>query len=418
MTEFRAPKGTHDVLPPDSARWEALVAVFADHATRWGFGLLVQPMFEDIGVFQRVGASTDIVRKEMYDFLDKGGRHVVLRPEGTAAVARAYLEHHPTPPWKVWYLGPKFRYERPQAGRYRQHHEVGCEIIGTDDADVDVEVMSLAWSFYESLGISQKRLLLNSLGDQVCRPGYRARLETYLQARQGELCPEHQDRISENPLRVLDCKRPACIGATADAPRQIDHLCDPCQAHLERVLEGLRAAGIDHEMNTRLVRGLDYYTRTTFEFAGDALDGAQNAIGGGGRYDGLIEQLGGPPTPGIGFGLGVERILLACDAEGVFPAPATGLDVFIVDVTGGDHARDLALELRRAGLRAERGFDGRSLKSQMKSADRAGARLALIIGDDEAAAASVTVRDLQEKGEQERVSRETIVEHIRKRLSG
>lgn len=418
MTEFRAPKGTHDVLPPDSARWEALVATFADHAARWGFGLLVQPMFEDVGVFQRVGASTDIVRKEMYDFQDKGGRHIVLRPEGTAAVARAYLEHHPTIPWKVWYLGPKFRYERPQAGRYRQHHEVGCEAIGTDDADIDVEVISLAWSFYETLGIARKRLLLNSLGDDACRPPYRARLEAYLTERRDALCPEHQDRIAENPLRVLDCKREACVEATQDAPRQLDHLCDACQAHFDRVTAGLDAAGIPYALHTRLVRGLDYYTRTTFEFAGDALDAAQNAIGGGGRYDGLVEQLGGPPTPGIGFGLGIERILAACDAEGVFPGPTARLDAFVVDVTGGDHARDLARELRGAGLRVDRGFESRSMKSQMKAADRSGARLALIVGEDEAASATVTVRDLQEKAEQERVSRENIVEHVRKRLSG
>lgn len=416
MTEFRAPKGTHDVLPPASARWQRVVATFSDHAARAGFGLLVQPMFEDIGVFQRVGASTDIVRKEMYDFRDKGDRHLVLRPEGTAAVARAYLEHRPTPPWKVWYLGPKFRYERPQAGRYRQHHEVGVEALGSDDPDLDVEVITLAWDFYDALGIRSKTLLLNSLGDDTCRPPYRALLAGYLSERRDQLCDEHRDRVDENPLRVLDCKRDSCVAATADAPRQVDHLCDACATHFARVQAGLAEAGIPVTLNTRLVRGLDYYTRTTFEFAGHALDSAQNAIGGGGRYDGLVEQLGGPATPGIGFGLGIERILLACDAEGVLPAPAGLVDVFIVDVTGGEHARSIARMLRQAGIRTDRGFDGRSMKSQMKTADRSGAAVAVIIGDDEAAAAEVTVKQMQGDSPQERVTLDTLIEHLRKRL--
>ncbi|HZQ29143.1 MAG TPA: His/Gly/Thr/Pro-type tRNA ligase C-terminal domain-containing protein, partial [Acidimicrobiales bacterium] len=223
-------------------------------------------------------------------------------------------------------------------------------------------------------------------------------------------------RIAENPLRVLDCKRPQCQAATADAPRQIDHLCDACQAHFDRVRAGLTALGIPFEIETRLVRGLDYYTRTTFEFAADALDGAQNAVGGGGRYDGLVEQLGGPPTPGIGFGLGIERILLACDAEDVLPVPGAMVDVFVADLTGGDQARDLTHELRRAGIRADRAFDNRSLKSQMKSADRSGARLALIVGPDEAAAGFVTIRDLRDHGQVE-VGRADVIDHVKKVIS-
>jgi histidyl-tRNA synthetase len=415
--EFRAPVGTFDVLPPESSRYSAVVSRFSARAEGAGYGLIIQPMFEDIGVFQRVGASTDIVRKEMYDFEDKGGRHLVLRPEGTAAVVRAYLQHRPTPPFKAWYLTPKFRYERPQAGRYRQHHEVGVEVIGTDDPDVDVEVITLAWRFYDDLGVTKKRLLLNSLGDGECRPAYRLLLQGYLEARRDQLCDEHRDRIADNPLRILDCKREACRSATADAPSQVDHLCGPCTAHFARVKEGLGAAGIDFTIEKRLVRGLDYYTRTTFEFAGEALDSAQNAIGGGGRYDGLAEQLGGPPTPGIGFGLGIERILLACDAEGVLPAAEARLDVFVVDVTGGEAARDLTAELREAGVRTDRAFDGRSMKSQLKGADRSGARLALIIGDDERASATVTVRDLRDgKGEQATVARGDVIDEVRNRL--
>ncbi|MDQ1445966.1 MAG: histidyl-tRNA synthetase [Acidimicrobiaceae bacterium] len=413
--QFQAPPGTFDVLPPDSARYTELVARFAGHASRAGFGLIVQPMFEDVGVFQRLGGSTDIVRKEMYDFEDKGGRHIALRPEGTAPVARAYVQHRPPVPWKVWYLTPKFRYERPQAGRFKQHHEVGAEALGTDDADLDVELIALAWFFYADLGLSRVRLLLNSLGDGTCRPAYRAALQAFLEARRDQLCDEHKDRIVDNPLRVLDCKRPACQEATKDAPRQLDHLCEPCAAHFARVTSGLDALGIPHTVETRLVRGMDYYTRTTFEFAAEALESAQNAVGGGGRYDGLVEQLGGPATPGIGFGLGIERILLACDAEGVFAVPESRTDVFIVDTTGQAATR-LAHRLRQAGVRCDRAFDGRSMKAQMKAADRAGARLALIIGDDEAAAGTVSVRGLQGlrgEGGQETVAMDDVVDYVR-----
>jgi histidyl-tRNA synthetase len=415
MPEFQAPPGTFDVLPPASRRYERLIALYAQRAERAGFGLILQPMFEDVGVFQRVGASTDIVRKEMYDFEDKGGRHLVLRPEGTASVARAYIQHRPAVPWKVWYTTPKFRYERPQAGRYRQHHEVGCEAIGTDDPDVDVEVIALAWGLYEELGIQRKRLRLNSLGDHTCRPAYRDLLIEFLEAHRGELCDEHRDRIHDNPLRVLDCKRQSCIDATKDAPHQIDHLCDPCREHFDRVKAGLEAVGIPYDIDTRLVRGLDYYTRTTFEFAGEALDSAQDAIGGGGRYDALVEQLGGPSTPGIGFGLGIERILLECDAEGVFPVDEHTVDVFVVDTTGGDVARDVTAELRNAGIGADRAYDRRSMKAQRKAADRSHARMAIIVGDDELAAGEVTIRDLV-NSEQDRVPRDAVVDHVRKRL--
>jgi histidyl-tRNA synthetase len=411
--QFQAPTGTFDVLPPQSARYADLVACFAGHAQRSGFGLIIQPMFEDLGVFQRVGASTDIVRKEMYDFEDKGGRRIALRPEGTAPVARAYVEHRPTPPWKVWYLTPKFRYERPQAGRYRQHHEVGAEALGTEDPDLDVEVVALAWDFYQALGLRRLTLLLNSLGDENCRPQYRAVLQQYLEQRRDQLCDEHKDRIADNPLRILDCKRPACIAATKDAPRQIDHLCEPCTQHHERVLHGLDALAIPYTIETRLVRGMDYYTRTTFEFAATALDSAQNAVGGGGRYDGLVEQLGGPPTPGIGFGLGIERMLLACDAEGVFPAPTERTDVFVVDTAGGDTARDLTARLRRAGISADRAYDNRSMKSQMKQADRSGARVALIVGEDERQLGTVTVRVLRGDGAQNTVGIDDVADYVR-----
>jgi histidyl-tRNA synthetase len=414
MAEFRAPVGTRDVLPPESARWERLVALFAGQVERAGYGLVLSPMFEDVGVFERVGEGTDVVRKEMYDFEDKGGRRVALRPEGTASVVRAYVQHRPTPPFKAWYAAPNFRYERPQAGRFRQHHQLGVEALGTDDADLDVEVVALAWSVCAGLGLTRVTLLLNSLGDDVCRPAYLEILRSFLG--KAALCEEHAAGYANNPLRVLDCKRDACRAATEGAPRLVDHLCEPCADHFARVRAGLDSLGVAYTLQPRLVRGLDYYTRTTFELAADALDSAQNAVGGGGRYDKLAEALGGPPTPGIGFGLGIERLLLACDAEDVFPVPPSAVDVWVVDTTGGTAALALTHELRAAGVSADRSFDGRSMKSQFKSADRSGARLALVVGDNELSAATVTLRDLR-GGEQETVDRADVLKHVQERLS-
>ena len=411
MPTFQAPPGTFDVLPPASARYEALIARFGGLARRSGYGLILSPMFEDVGVFQRVGESTDVVRKEMYDFEDKGGRRLALRPEGTASVVRAFLQHRPPTPFKTFYVAPHFRYERPQAGRYRQHHQVGVEALGSADPDLDVEVIALAWDLFRDLGLIRVRLRLTSLGDDACRPAYRGELVAYLVERRDDLCDEHRDRIEDNPLRVLDCKRQACRKATAQAPRMLDRLCPDCAAHFDRVRAGLDALGIAFDVDPTLVRGLDYYTRTTFEFEAEALESAQNGAGGGGRYDGLVESLGGPPTPGIGFGLGVERMLLACDAEGVFPVPADLLDVFVVDTTGGEAARDLTAELRRKGLRVDRAWDGRSFKSQMKTAMRSGARLAAVVEPD-----GVSVRTLQEKGEAEAVDRAEVADAVRRRL--
>jgi histidyl-tRNA synthetase len=413
VVEFRAPVGTRDVLPPESARWERLIALFATQVERAGYGLVLSPMFEDVGVFERVGEGTDVVRKEMYDFDDKGGRRIALRPEGTASVVRAYVQHRPTPPFKAWYTAPNFRYERPQAGRFRQHHQLGVEALGTDDADLDVEVVALAWSVCAALGLTRVTLLLNSLGDDACRPPYLGALTGFLAA--AELCDEHAGTYEKNPLRVLDCKRDACRTATEEAPRLVDLLCEPCDTHFARVKAGLESLGVAYTLQPRLVRGLDYYTRTTFELAAEALDSAQNAVGGGGRYDKLAEALGGPPTPGIGFGMGIERLLLACDAEVVFPGPACAVDVWVIDATGGSHALALTHELRAAGVSADRSFDGRSMKSQFKSADRSGARLALVVGDNEVAAGTVTVRDLR-AGDQETVDRADVVEHVRKKL--
>ena len=406
----RAPSGTHDVLWPESARWESLLAAFATRVEAAGYGLAHTPIFEDVKVFRRgIGEGSDVVGKEMYEFEDRGGRALALRPEGTAPLVRAFVQHRPPIPWKAWYATPAFRYERPQAGRYRQHHQLGVEALGTEDADLDVEVVWLADSFFRSLGLASFGLRVNSMGDGVCRPGYLELLRRYLAERRTQLCPEHQERLEANPLRVLDCKREACRLATDGAPSLADHLCDPCRTHFARVQQGLAALGVPVTLDHRLVRGFDYYTRTTFEFSSAALESAQNGIGGGGRYDGLVEMLGGPPTPGIGFGIGIERLLLACDAEGVFAVSPAPLDAYVVDVTGGEAARDLTAELRRAGLRADRAFDNRSMKSQLRSADRSGATLALIIGPDESATGTVSVRPLRGDGDQRTVTRAELV---------
>ncbi|MEI7745947.1 MAG: histidine--tRNA ligase [Actinomycetota bacterium] len=406
---FRAPSGTHDVLWPESFRWERFSERFSQAAEALGFGLIQTPTFEDLGVFKRgIGENNDVVGKEMYVFEDRGGRQMALRPEGTASVVRAFVQHRPVTPFKAWYLTPSFRYERPQAGRFREHHQVGVELIGTADADADVEVIALAENFLRSLGLSAFTTQLGTMGDAACRPAYLEKLTAYLEAKESGLCEEHQPKWRANPLRILDCKKSSCVSVADAGPMLLDHLCEDCALHHERVLEGLAEAGIAVVANPKLVRGFDYYTRTTFEFSSSALDGAQNALGGGGRYDGLVEMLGGPQNPGIGFGMGIERVLLACDAEGVFTAPAPQPEVFVIDVTDGRAARGLALELRRHGIRVERAFDARSLKSQLKQADRSGALLALIVGSREIEEGMVTLRDLRD-GAQESVVASDIV---------
>ena len=414
---FQAPKGTRDILPPESGRWQALVALFADLVGRAGYGLLQSPMFEDIGVFQRLGEGTEVVRKEMYDFHDKGDRDLALRPEGTASVVRAFNQHRPTLPWKVWYLTPCFRYEEPQAGRFRQHHQVGAEAIGSPDPDLDVEVIALQHDFYRVLGLSSLTLRLNSMGSPGDRQAYAERLAGWLGQRLGDLDEADRANAADHPLRVLDSKRERTVAVIAEAPQITDCLSEEAVAHFERVQVGLDALGVAYEIDTRLVRGLDYYTHSTWEFAAGALTSAQNAVGGGGRYDGLAESLGGKPAPGVGFGAGIERILLAADAEEALVETTGTVDVFVVDVTGGDVGRDLTFELRRAGISADRAFDARSMKAQMKVADRSGAQLALLVGDDELESDTVTLRDLRSGGGQTALARADVVAEVGEKLA-
>jgi len=418
---FQSPVGTHDVLGEQSALWEGLIATFAHLAYVYGFTMVHTPMFEDIGVFHRgIGEQSDVATKEMYVFEDKGGRTYALRPEGTASIVRAFVQHQPTTPWRAWYMTPAFRYERPQAGRYRQHHQVGVEVLGTDDPAVDVEVISLAWRFYQALGLTNIRLLINSMGHDECRGRFSAALKELLESRVADLCDEHQKTYLKNPLRVLDCKKDACIAVTTEGPQLPDYLCEACAEHFAHVRAGLDAIGITSEVTPRLVRGFDYYTRTTFEFVADALGTAQNAIGGGGRYDKLAEQLGGKPTSGIGFGSGIERLLLARAAQGnESPLINRIPDVFVVDTTDADVATGIVDQFRTSGIATLRAYDGRSMKSQMKLADKSGARLALLVGPQELTANEITIRDLRRSDDgvaQQRVSRDVVLDVVRNML--
>jgi histidyl-tRNA synthetase len=416
-SRVRAPIGTRDVLPPESDRWQALIATFAERASRFGFDLVVTPIFEHVEVFQRVGESTDVVRKEMYEFEDKGGRRLALRPEGTASVVRAFVQHRPPTPWKVWYLAPHFRYERPQKGRYRQHWQLGVEALGIDDPDIDVEVIALADAFYRALGLSRFGLLLNSMGDPASRSVYIDKLRDYLLGHGAALGDDFRERVEQNPLRVLDNKREDWQDVIEHAPQITEYLSDASCEHFEHVQAGLDQLGIEHELDPRLVRGFDYYTSTTFEFLPDLVEAAQTSIGGGGRYDQLAEQLGGPPTPGIGFGMGIERLLIACDAEGVFDEPQRRVDAFVVNGLGDAGELDIVsvvAALRANGLRVERAYGDRSVRAQWKAADRAHAAYGVMLGRAEAERDAVVLKDLQ-TGEQVEVPSDSLVAWLQAR---
>ena len=413
-----------DILPPESARWRRFVEVFAQVVEGAGYGQVISPLLEDLGVFQRIGDATDVVSKEMYDFVDKGGRHIALRPELTASVCRAFVQHRPLTPWKVWYTGSMFRYEKPQRGRYRQFDQVGIEVLGADDPNLDVEVIALGWEFYKALGLQQVKLLLNSLGEPDDRARYVQALQAHFTANLDALTPESQVTLQKNPLRVLDSKREADAALVAAAPRIADFYSDKAATHFEGVQAGLTALGIPFTVEAKLVRGLDYYRHTTFEYQGGTLDSAQNALGGGGRYDGLVESLGGPASPGVGFAMGLDRTLLACDDEGVFAPPSQAVDVYVVDTTGGLQALAITAELRAAGVRADRAYENRSMKSQMKGADRSGAAYAVIVGSNELESGTVVVRPLRAQHSaaddtaagQQAIPRTDLVSHLTKAL--
>jgi len=403
-SKLQAPRGTFDVLPADAPARQAVEDVSKRILEAAGYRRIETPMFEHTELFARgVGEATDIVQKEMFSF-----EEYALRPEGTAPVGRAYLEHgmHKLPqPVKLWYLGPYFRHERPQAGRYRQFWQVGAEAIGSDDPSVDAEIIVLLHALLSELGARELRLRIASLGTPASRAGYRDVLQAYLRDHADELSAETRARIDLNPLRAFDAKDPGTQRVMDHAPRLADHLNDDDREHFAQVTDLLGRAGVEWEHDDRLVRGLDYYTRTIFEFTSDAL-GAQSGVGGGGRYDGLIEQLGGPPTPGCGFAAGVERMLMAAEVR---PQPEAGCDLFLAwEPSERADAFALATEGRRAGLAAQLDLAGRSIKGQMKQADRAGARYVAILYPD-----GTVLRDM-DSGQEEKVERSSVVAGVLK----
>ncbi|MGX1674874.1 histidine--tRNA ligase [Streptomyces sp. NPDC055400] len=420
MSTFQAPKGTYDLLPPDSATYLAVRDAISTPLRNSGYGYVETPGFENVELFARgVGESTDIVTKEMYAFETKGGDKLALRPEGTASVLRAALEANlhkaGNLPVKLWYSGSYYRYERPQKGRYRHFSQVGAEAIGAEDPALDAELIILADQAYRSLGLRDFRILLNSLGDKECRPVYRAALQDFLR---GLVLDEDTLRRAEiNPLRVLDDKRPEVQKQLVGAPSLRDYLCDGCKAYHEQVRELLTAEGVAYEDDEKLVRGLDYYTRTTFEFVHDGL-GSQSAVGGGGRYDGLSEMIGGPSLPSVGWALGVDRTVLALEAEGVELELPSTTSVFAVPL--GDEARRVLFskvtELRRAGVSADFSYGGKGLKGAMKNANRSGARFTIVAGERDLADGVVQLKDM-ESGEQEAVAVEEIVTVLKGKLA-
>ncbi len=409
-----------DLLPADQPYWQQMQAVAVRVAQLFGYRMIETPVLEMVEVFQRgVGEDTDVVSKEMYVFEDRGGRPLALRPEGTAPVMRAYFEgglDQGVQPARLYYLATMFRYDRPQAGRYRQLHQFGVEAIGEASPLLDVEIIEMACQWYESLPLQGVSLQINSLGDAVCRPRYREALRRYYRPHLSRMCARCQERFERNPLRLLDCKEESCEPLQAAAPSSLSFLCEPCEQAFAAVREGLRAARIPHAVNERLVRGLDYYTRTAFEFWHSSLSGAQNALGGGGRYDGLAEQMGFKPVAGIGFALGLDRTLLVLRDQVLPSAAVAAVQVLPDGPLQRRAAAQLARTLRAAGIATQVDYSERSLKAKMRQAARTSAPVVGIIGPDEERASSVTVRDMNQS-RQVLVPRAEAVAHIRRLLN-
>lgn len=403
---IQSPRGTADVLPNESYRWQYVKEKLTDVCERFGYKEIRTPTFEYTELFARgVGETTDIVGKEMYTMTDKGGRSITLRPEGTAGVVRAFLQHGTLKealPVRAHYITSCFRYEKPQAGRWREHYQLGIELFGAESSDADAEVIKVAKTALNALGIRDTRLEINNIGCRECRTGYHAALREYFERHIGDMCDTCKDRLERNPLRILDCKNPACQNIASEAPVILDYLCGGCREHFGTLKQLLDEGQITYHVNPRIVRGQDYYSGTVFEFVHTGA-GAQGTVCGGGRYDRLAEYLGGDPCPGIGFGMGLERLLLILDAEGVdIPRPA-GPDIFLAFV--GDRAksvvRDLCYSLQKRGYYALWDINARSLKAQMKYADRIGARRSVVVGDGEMERKMVALRDMETKKERE-----------------
>lgn len=413
---MQALRGTQDILPQDAYKWNYMEKTIRDLCGRYGYGELRTPMFEATELFQRgIGDTTDVVTKEMYTFTDRGGRSITLRPENTASAVRAYLEHKlygDGAVQKFFYIGSMFRYDRPQAGRFREFHQFGVEVMGADSPAADAEVISLAYNLFKKLGLKDLVLHVNSIGCGKCRPAYREKLISYLKASGEDLCHDCRERLEKNPLRVLDCKEDSKKQVVIDAPNITDYLCDECQEKFDALKTYLTALGIPYEIDPRLVRGLDYYTNTAFEIQYTPL-GAQSAICGGGRYDGLVEEIGGPHTPSVGFAVGLERLLLALEMQKLIPAPEKGKRVYLVAL--GEEAAAVGMKIQQAlrlsGIVCDMDLQGKSLKGQMKQAGKLGADYTVIIGGDELAAGKAAVKAMAE-GTQEMVSFDEVAGYI------
>lgn len=414
---YRAPRGTSDILPADQPIWGRVSQAAAAIGELYGYQRIDTPTFEDANLFVRsIGEETDIVEKEMYSLEDRSGDKLTLRPEGTAPVCRAYVEHgmHSLPqPVRLYYFADIFRYERPQAGRYRQHHQFGVEALGDGDPALDAEVIEMAWQLYVHLGLTGLVLSLNSIGCEACRPAYLGSLKAYYTQRRESLCSDCKRRLSSNPLRLLDCKKSTCMPLTEQAPRSVDYLCRECSEHFGLLERYLALIDLPYETNHRLVRGLDYYTKTVFEIGPEGEAAAQATIGGGGRYDRLIEQLGGAPTPAVGFATGIERLVLNLRKQRADALPPSVPPVYVAHMgrEAKNEAVKLVSRLRKSGLKATLGLGDRKLKAQLRQANTAGARHAVIIGEDELKSGAVVVKDMA-SGEQETVPLDNVTERL------
>lgn len=397
---IKKPRGTEDILPEDIGIWRLIEDKAREICELFGYNEIRTPVFEDTSLFSRgVGDSTDVVQKEMYSFNDKGGRNITLRPEGTASLVRSYIENslYANPqPTKLFYLISCYRYEKPQSGRLREFHQFGLECFGSELPSADAEIIELALEFLKSLGINDLTLKINSIGCDNCKPQYLSRLKEYFMSHYDELCDTCKERLEKNPMRIIDCKSPVCREICKEAPKMIDYLCDDCGEHLDTLKTYLQNAGIEYELDPNIVRGLDYYTKTVFEITSDDL-GAQSAVCGGGRYNGLVEELGGKPTPGIGFAMGLERIILILKSQKNIELPMKGVpQIFIAAIgsTADCEAQKITSDLRKAGIRAERDLCGRSVKAQMKYANKLGAKFCFVLGDDEISMGRVSIKNM------------------------
>jgi histidyl-tRNA synthetase len=420
MSAINAPRGVRDILPEESWKWAFVLQKTMEIAEKYAYNEIHLPLFEHTELFSRgIGETTDVVEKEMYTFEDRGGRSLTLRPEATASMVRAYLQNkmqNGVQPEKLWCAGPMFRYERPQKGRYRQFWQLDFEALGTSNPMVDVEVISIALGLFRNLGLSNLDVVINSVGCPVCRPDYREKLKSYFEARVDDLCDTCRNRLDRNPLRILDCKNPKCREVTEDAPDIYESLCPECKEHFDMVMKGLSALNIHYQLDKRLVRGLDYYTKTAFEILSGEL-GAQNAVCGGGRYDNLSESIGGPSLPGVGFAAGLERIVLIMEQQGCSFGNAPGIDVYVIaaDKNIQVEAMSLVWQLREQDIRADMDFMARGMKAQFKSAVNKGASHVCILGGDELERGVVTVKDLS-KGEQTEISRDQLISFIKQNI--